>query len=1257
MLSSSVLVSEVEPLLEHDSLREGKHSSPEVAAPNVQQRILDFVRTKITEEILHPSELYSREKEAKILDTSKRSSRFMRFTDPAILDLVGAYVEQVNARNVLRGGQGVSLSSSPSSTASARKSTMKYIFTRKDVTYIRYDKGDFFTPHEDYLSLTTNFVEEWTGLMCVGASDDLLGGETVFHLHDGHHPQSDEDNEGEQARGKLVSRATVSPKSAVFFRKDLTHEGAAVERGVKEVIMFDLWAVPSGSDRHGAPWSSNITGQDSAKVYPDPRRVGEGAATAPKEHLVATSKEHALASSRRAVAKVDVIALSLLRARRKPHNLASPTTGKKADDPSCLTAAADVEILSDSGNHAVVHEHHGDHLTLVPYASVMSMSRTLRIIVEKCLEGSSDAEISAAAGVTVITGREETSSKPNTGDTKRLHQDGTFGRFFRCVRIKGQNNSEEEKSEGATTPGVLYVQLEYHDDHEGPSTSVSNYSTKTSPRLYDRHSPSASKGKATSRTPLEVLERVFNRCYISNEDFLENETLILKGLAIPQSCLLVEVVYPEHLLTLKKPGGSSLAGGGGPIPVYKKETDKKRSCSRENSPPLRKEEEETEVDVGERASSENGSNTWSRGTVEADQKRMAEKNQWHTFADQRVLGKNFFCTSSDLFNTAASRASHSGAYRLHFNAIAKEDIIALETPEKTAFLANIVRQHELPFLSFHVIMAEGAFAQHNDTQNPGLWLSTMCPIYAAFGDCFHIMNRMGLLGMKHRPGRPVYNHERDRSWRKIRNLIKQDRKEGYPHIGPASPIRDYASIVRTILMLRVGFVTEGWSLFLVLGASDSKQSRPVYSPNADHSSDDEAASCNKLHSRERSYDYTRRDFVKALGGRPKYARQRMLEPKQSWELKNAAESGKWPISFEKKGGRTFLKDKKQRSQIRTKLEQMQFFERLKERLKTTNFVYPQRKQSFATSFCNEIHFANLNLILMTGFIRVDDDCDSSTWSNIVVGPAPAPAKESLNLKGTNGDLSNMNTSTTISPKKNESGFLKFSPDSRVEGGGRRGLLSESRQEQVDAEDARSGAKIQNEDIGVQLFARLTRLSGDAIEVPLLPKASSCGVPSSSSSLEQALGTEDSSTSAAKEVATTTIKQVLQNDKVPIAQLERWVAQEKKISYADLRKLVYVALNAQRGLVVLSEAGFFEPVINKQPIEDNTRQGLAQLFKPKKVNTSRKHRLKRKVLEQAGPGRNVSPLRQPREHPPHHPWSLFQGQKGARDGLRDATRQL
>jgi hypothetical protein len=56
-----------------------------------------------------------------------------------------------------------------------------YTLIKNDITYIKYDKGGFFNKHADYLSFTSNLVEEFTMILCVDAN--CIGGETTFYVN------------------------------------------------------------------------------------------------------------------------------------------------------------------------------------------------------------------------------------------------------------------------------------------------------------------------------------------------------------------------------------------------------------------------------------------------------------------------------------------------------------------------------------------------------------------------------------------------------------------------------------------------------------------------------------------------------------------------------------------------------------------------------------------------------------------------------------------------------------------------------------------------------------------------------------------------------------------------------------------------------------------------------------------------------------------------------------------------------------------
>ena len=173
---------------------------------DVQQELLRHIRADTTTPF-HCSQLYSALEAKKFVDVETRSSRYRLITTTQAFDLAASIVTTLNALDP----------------------TYDYVLFRNDITQIQYQQGDFFKAHEDYLSLTSNAIVEFTMLLCMGVSDDLRGGETVFHV-----------NEWFQH----ISKASITPGHVLVFRKDIRHEGRLLEQGTKEILTFNLLGVP-----------------------------------------------------------------------------------------------------------------------------------------------------------------------------------------------------------------------------------------------------------------------------------------------------------------------------------------------------------------------------------------------------------------------------------------------------------------------------------------------------------------------------------------------------------------------------------------------------------------------------------------------------------------------------------------------------------------------------------------------------------------------------------------------------------------------------------------------------------------------------------------------------------------------------------------------------------------------------------------------------------------------------------------------------
>ena len=139
-----------------------------------------------------------------------RKSTFRTITDNRLFDLVDNVVARLNEDD---------------------QSSYRYTLRRNDVTHIKYEEGGFFKRHRDYLSTTSNLIEEYTLLLCVTPQDDNddavknKGGETIIHTY-----------------GGATAYDTTTTGSGILFRKDLEHEGAELISGEKHIITANIWA-------------------------------------------------------------------------------------------------------------------------------------------------------------------------------------------------------------------------------------------------------------------------------------------------------------------------------------------------------------------------------------------------------------------------------------------------------------------------------------------------------------------------------------------------------------------------------------------------------------------------------------------------------------------------------------------------------------------------------------------------------------------------------------------------------------------------------------------------------------------------------------------------------------------------------------------------------------------------------------------------------------------------------------------------------
>lgn len=176
---------------------------------DIQSQIREWILSNTSE--FSDSLLYLPAEEEKIIDKGRRVSQFRTFTDTVIFTLVESLIAKLNAVDT----------------------ETEFYLVKNDVTHIRYEKDGFFKKHQDYLSLSTNTVTEYTMLMCLDA--DCEGGETLFHInpHFSH-----------------ASKCSVQKDGIVVFRKDIYHEGSVLKSGRKDIMSLNLWGIQKNTGKY-----------------------------------------------------------------------------------------------------------------------------------------------------------------------------------------------------------------------------------------------------------------------------------------------------------------------------------------------------------------------------------------------------------------------------------------------------------------------------------------------------------------------------------------------------------------------------------------------------------------------------------------------------------------------------------------------------------------------------------------------------------------------------------------------------------------------------------------------------------------------------------------------------------------------------------------------------------------------------------------------------------------------------------------------
>ena len=154
--------------------------------------------------------LYSTKTKTKFIDENERISKFKLLKDETLFDYFDQLLEKINQVDP----------------------QYNYSVVHNDITYIQYEKGGFFKKHSDYLSFTSNLIEEYTLILCTDAK--CVGGETILHINPSF---------------KHISKASITPKNCLLFRKDIVHEGNLIEDGYKHILTVNLVGTQKECDK------------------------------------------------------------------------------------------------------------------------------------------------------------------------------------------------------------------------------------------------------------------------------------------------------------------------------------------------------------------------------------------------------------------------------------------------------------------------------------------------------------------------------------------------------------------------------------------------------------------------------------------------------------------------------------------------------------------------------------------------------------------------------------------------------------------------------------------------------------------------------------------------------------------------------------------------------------------------------------------------------------------------------------------------
>jgi len=180
-----------------------------------------------------------------------------------------------------------------------------------------YIISGFFKRHRDFLSTTSNLLEEYTLLLCVTPAaevEGVVGGDTSLHFFDG---------------AKTFNTTTTG--SGILFRKDLEHEGLELLKGQKHIITANIWATRIEQSK-----------QVLLVTFPDNEKV--------ESSSMDTTDEDATFDKQAVLAELQPLKVKELKAKLSGHGIDSSRMIEKED---MVQALADTQIMKSKNEEYI----------------------------------------------------------------------------------------------------------------------------------------------------------------------------------------------------------------------------------------------------------------------------------------------------------------------------------------------------------------------------------------------------------------------------------------------------------------------------------------------------------------------------------------------------------------------------------------------------------------------------------------------------------------------------------------------------------------------------------------------------------------------------------------------------------------------------------------------------------------------------------------------------------------------------------------